>query len=127
MNLEGLDHVAISVSDMERSVQWYVEVLGLERQHTDVWDGVPQFVGKGATGIAIFPARDAGDGPDRPSRVGLRHFALRADRANFLRAQEELKARGIDFEFEDHEIAHSIYFRDPDGFALEITTYELEP
>ena len=126
MNLEGLDHVAISVSDMERSVHWYVEVLGLERQHTDVWDGVPQFVGKGATGIAIFPARDAAAGPAKPARVGLRHFALRADRANFLQAQQELRARGIDFEFEDHQIAHSIYFRDPDGFDLEITTYEVE-
>ncbi len=125
MNLEGLDHIAISVSDVERSVQWYIEVLGLERQHVEVWDDVPTFVGKGATGIAIFPARAAADGPAKPGRIGLRHFALRADRANFLRAQQELKARGIDFEFEDHEIAHSIYFRDPDGFDLEITTYEV--
>ena len=125
MNLEGLDHIAISVSDVERSVQWYIDVLGLERQHADVWDGVPQFVGKGATGIAIFPAREAPAVSDKQS-IGLRHFALRADRANFLRAQEELKERGIDFEFEDHQIAHSIYFRDPDGFDLEITTYEVE-
>ncbi len=125
MNLEGLDHIAISVNDVERSVQWYIEVLGLERQHAEVWDDVPTFVGKGATGIAIFPARDAAEGAVKSARVGLRHFALRADRANFLRAQEELKARGIDFEFEDHEIAHSIYFRDPDGFDLEITTYEV--
>ncbi|MEO5717364.1 MAG: VOC family protein [Chthoniobacterales bacterium] len=126
MNLEGLDHIAISVSDMERSVQWYVEVLGLERQHTDVWDGAPQFVGKGATGIAIFPIRESSDGGGTPPPVRVRHFALRADRANFLQAQRELKERGIHFEFEDHEIAHSIYFHDPDGFDLEITTYELE-
>ena len=124
MNLEGLDHIAISVSDVERSVQWYIEVLGLERQHADVWNDVPTFVGKGATGIAIFPAREAPVGPDK-QRIGLRHFALRANLANFLRAQKELKARGIDFEFEDHQIAHSIYFRDPDGLDLEITTYEL--
>ncbi len=39
--------------------------------------------------------------------------------------ERELKERGIDFEFEDHKIAHSIYFRDPDGFDLEITTYEI--
>jgi len=37
-------------------------------------------------------------------------------------AREE---RGIKFEFQDHEISHSIYFRDPDGHALEITTYDL--
>ena len=51
------------------------------------------------------------------------HLALRASRKNFLAAQEELKHRGIKFEFSDHEIAHSIYFRDPDGHELEITTY----
>ena len=53
------------------------------------------------------------------------HFAMRADRKNFLAAQKELKGRGIDFEFQDHEISHSIYFRDPDGHQIEITTYEL--
>jgi catechol 2,3-dioxygenase-like lactoylglutathione lyase family enzyme len=54
------------------------------------------------------------------------HLAMRANRKNFLAAQEELKRRGIKFEFQDHEIAHSIYFRDPDDHQLEITTYELE-
>jgi len=126
MNLEGLDHIAIAVSDVGRSVRWYIEVLGLERQPADVWSDGPQFVGKGTTGIAIFPARESVAGSDKLRRVGLRHFALRADRENFLGAQRELKERGIDFHFEDHQIAHSIYFRDPDGFELEITTYELE-
>jgi catechol-2,3-dioxygenase len=50
---------------------------------------------------------------------------MRANRKNFLAAQHELKQRGINFEFEDHEISHSIYFEDPDGHHLEITTYEL--
>jgi len=53
------------------------------------------------------------------------HLAFRADRKNFLAAQRELKERGIKFEFQDHEISHSIYFHDPDGHELEITTYEL--
>ena len=56
MNLEGLDHIALAVSDVEESVKWYLEVLGLERQHEGSWDGIPIFVGKGATGIAFFPA-----------------------------------------------------------------------
>ena len=44
----------------------------------------------------------------------------------FVAAQQELKKHGIKFEFQDHEIAHSIYFRDPDGHQLEITTYEVD-
>ena len=54
------------------------------------------------------------------------HLAFRADRKNFLVAQGELKKRGIKFEFQDHEIANSIYFYDPDGHQLEITTYDVE-
>ena len=53
------------------------------------------------------------------------HLAFRATRKSFLAAQEELKQRGIKFEFQDHEISHSIYFSDPDGHELEITTYDL--
>jgi catechol 2,3-dioxygenase-like lactoylglutathione lyase family enzyme len=53
------------------------------------------------------------------------HLAFRANWSEFLAAQEDLKARGIAFALSDHEVAHSIYFADPDGIRLEITTYDL--
>jgi catechol 2,3-dioxygenase-like lactoylglutathione lyase family enzyme len=126
MELEGIDHVAVGVRDIERSAKWYTEVLGFERLHDDVWNGVPTFVGKGNTGLALFPA-SSNEKSATSSHRGLRvlHLAFRANRENFLVAQRELGERGIKFEFQDHEISHSIYFRDPDGHALEITTYDL--
>ena len=124
MNLEGIDHVALAVRDVERAAQWYIEVLGFERRHQGMWDGVPVFIGKGTTALALFPARETSTSADGGGPKML-HLAMRANRKNFLAAQEELKRRDIDFEFQDHEIAHSIYFRDPDGHKLEITTYEL--
>ena len=126
VQLEGIDHVALAVRDVERSAQWYIEVLGFEHRHKDAWDGVPTFIGKGTTAIALFPLRHESRSTS-PSRGGVRmlHLAFRADRKNFLAAQRELKERGIKFEFQDHEISHSIYFHDPDGHELEITTYEL--
>jgi catechol 2,3-dioxygenase-like lactoylglutathione lyase family enzyme len=33
MELEGIDHVAVGGRDIERSAQWYIEVLGFERLH----------------------------------------------------------------------------------------------
>lgn len=126
MELQGLDHVAISVRDVERSAEWYIQVLGLERQHEGRWNGVPIFVGKGETGIALFPSSASGPNERRPEGPRMLHFALRADRENFLAAQRELEARKIPFEFEDHGVSHSIYFRDSDGHKLEITTYELQ-
>ena len=130
MELEGIDHVAMSVSDVERSAQWYVEVLGFERRYQEMWKGVPVFIGKGTTALALFPVQSDGrasSAKDASDSGGARmlHLALRANRKNFLAAQEELKRRGIKFEFQNHEISHSIYFSDPDGHELEITTYDL--
>jgi catechol 2,3-dioxygenase-like lactoylglutathione lyase family enzyme len=127
MKLQGIDHVALAVRDLERSIRWYQEVLGLERRYDDVWGAVPAFLGAGATAIALFPV--AGENPQPPPGrdvIAMRHLAFRVDRENFTRARVELERRGIAVEFEDHEISHSIYFADPDGHQLEITTYELE-
>lgn len=126
--LESLDHIAIAVRDVEASRRWYADVLGLERRHEDTWGEVPTMMAAGSTMVALFPlSAEAEDGAPAPAggRSGLRHFAFRADRANFDRARAELERRGLEVEFEDHTIAHSIYFRDPDGLALEITTYEV--
>ena len=125
IDVEGIDHLALSVRDVERAAQWYIDVLGFERRYQGMWDGVPVFIGKGATALALFPVRERSTSSG-PADIRLLHLAMRANRKNFLAAQEELKQRGIKFEFQDHEISHSIYFRDPDGHQLEITTYELE-
>ncbi len=126
MQLEGIDHVAVGVRDVERSAKWYIEILGFKRLYEEAWGGVPTFVGKGNTGIALFPAGpDAKSTPSTRRNIRILHLAFRADRENFLAAQRDLEKRGIKFEFQDHEISHSIYFRDPDGHQLEITTYEL--
>ena|ERR1043166_1174078 len=127
MNLEAIDHVALSVRDVERSAQWYVDVLGFERQHDDVWNGYPVFVGKNDAAVALFPIRKKEPSTGSASSpVRVLHFALRTTQKEFVTAQQELKQRGIDFEFQDHKISHSIYFEDPDGHEIEITTYELE-
>ena len=124
--IEALDHIALSVRDVERSAQWYADVLGFKRQHEGMWKGTPIFVGNGDAAIALFPARDeVGSMSSDRAAVRTLHFAFRTDRENFLRAQKELKRRALPFDFQNHEISHSIYFRDPDGHQIEITTYEL--
>jgi catechol 2,3-dioxygenase-like lactoylglutathione lyase family enzyme len=125
MKLEGIDHVAMGVRDIERSAKWYIDVLGFERLHEGMWNGVPTFIGNGNTGIALFPASQKPKS-SAPREIRMLHLAFRADQGNFVTAQRELQKRRIKFEFQDHEIAHSIYFRDPDGHQLEITTYQVE-
>jgi len=123
--LEGLDHIALAVRDVERSANWYVDVLGFERRYREMWSGVPVFVGLGQTALALFPAGDRPSGQPREPG-GMLHFALRANRENFLAIQDDLTSREIAFHFQDHEISHSIYFRDPDGYEVEVTTYEVD-
>jgi catechol 2,3-dioxygenase-like lactoylglutathione lyase family enzyme len=126
MQLEGIDHVALAVRNVEQSAKWYADVLGFERRYQEMWGGMPTFMAKGNTAIALFPLRNNDSTyTSRIGRIGMLHLAFRADRENFLGAQQELRKRGIKFEFQDHEISHSIYFRDPDGHELEITTYDL--
>jgi catechol 2,3-dioxygenase-like lactoylglutathione lyase family enzyme len=125
LELEQLDHVALAVSDVERSIGWYSDVLGLERRHRE-WGNTPAMMCVGTTCVALF---EIGDEPVRPppgrDTVAMRHLAFRVDRANFERAQEELAGAGIDVSFQDHGSAESMYFRDPDGHLLEVTTYDL--
>ena len=80
---------------------------------------------KDKTGLALFSLEEKpGDSAGR-CEPKILHFAFRTDRENFAAAQGELTQRGITFEWEDHSISHSIYFRDQDGHKIEITTYKL--
>ena len=124
--VEGIDHVALAVSDVRRSAQWYQDVLGLERFYEHAWGDMPAVVGKGGTSVALFPVQGSAPG-GRPGRdvLAMRHLAFRVDSVNFARARAALAERGIAVQYQDHGIAHSIYFHDPDGHELEITTYDL--
>ena len=125
--IRHIDHVALTVSDVERSVAWYQEVLGLERRYQEAWGSCPAVMCAAETSVALFPSA-AGPplpSPDPRATLAMRHLAFRVDRENFARARQALGKRGIQFRFEDHEISHSIYFHDPDGYVIEITTYDL--
>jgi len=125
--LQQLDHIALAVADPQKSAVWYHEVLGLERRHQAVWGDHPIMMAAGNTMIALFPAATGAAASQPEAGIGLRHFAFRADWKNFNQAKAELARRGIAFHEEDHQISRSIYFHDPDGFQIEITTYDLPP
>lgn len=123
VNLEQIDHIALRCASPQVTKDWYVNTLGFVHVFPDQWSGRPIFLRLGTTFIALFPRKEQAASP---AEVHVSHFAFRAATyADFRQAQADLKAKGIPFEFADHEISHSIYFYDPDGFALEITTYDV--
>jgi catechol 2,3-dioxygenase-like lactoylglutathione lyase family enzyme len=124
MQLEQIDHVALRCASPDATKAWYVSTLGFEHVFPGQGSGVPIILRLGSTFLTLFPQKPN----EQPSANGQAwHLALRAATyAHFQSAQNELQARGVSFQFEDHQISHSIYFFDPDGFLLEITTYDLK-
>ena len=125
-NIECLDHVALLVKDLELSVEWYTRVLGLKRHHEDAWD-IPVVLCAGTTGVALFPAnpKEQKLSPEPRQAITMQHFAFRVRRVDFEEAQRDFQRRQIKYEFQDHGIAHSIYIYDPDGYEVELTTYDV--
>jgi catechol 2,3-dioxygenase-like lactoylglutathione lyase family enzyme len=125
-NNQGLDHVAIAVTDLERSRRFYEEVLGLERVYEE-WD-VPIVLTANGSGLALFD-RDLhpSSAPEdvEPPALRILHIAFRLDRSGFDDARDALAERGIETRFSDHGISHSLYFDDPDSHQIELTTYEV--
>ena len=136
--LEGIDHVEVFVRDLDTSVRWYADVLGLKE--CSRWDPHPVMIGTGGTMLALFRQKqeprasaradshpDAAAAPtdaELPITVGWHRVAWRTNQAGFEAAQQHLKACGVEFHGPiDHEKAWSIYFCDPDGNPLEITYY----
>jgi catechol 2,3-dioxygenase-like lactoylglutathione lyase family enzyme len=126
MQLEHIDHVAITVSDLARSIAWYTRVLGLEHRPVAEWGDYPQMVCAGETCIALFPAEsEQPAAPPGADTLSMRHVAFRMDRASFDSAPGVLRGEGLEPRFADHGTSHSLYIEDPDGHVIELTTYEV--
>lgn len=122
--LRRLDHVSLNVRNREESIAWYRDVLGLEQRNAARQHDWPVFMGAFGSCIALFQAGT--ESPERAAEsTGLRHVAFELESAGLERAREHLRARGVDFRFEDHGNAHSVYVRDPDGNVVELTSYDL--
>lgn len=135
--LDGVDHTARPTWKLRETVEFYRDVLGLPLVHTISargWGppGHPDFLhfffeaGKGAT-IAFFYYI----GTDRPEKYlpEDHHFYAATHTAWSVPTEEELQrwkttleARGVVVSpYTRHEILESIYFRDPNGYPIEVT------
>ncbi|MBI4352648.1 MAG: VOC family protein [Candidatus Omnitrophica bacterium] len=125
----GIDHAAINVGDLEKSLEFYTRVLGLkvsgrERQKP----GAEYFLDCGSSLIGLIQGAE-GEGRHLLQDKGLggNHVAFRVNAGDFDGTVDELKKRGIPILYsKKRERSWSVYFLDPDGNKLEITAWPLE-
>jgi len=122
----SLGHVNIFVRDVERSRQWYADVLGL---HTYGYrPGRAAFMAadpEQSHEIALVQVGDGAPGPQK-GQVGLNHMAwMMSSLEDLKEIYQRLEDKGVPIErVGDHGISIGIYFRDPDGNGVEVS-YEL--
>ena len=129
--IKGLHHNAYRCRDSEQTRQFYEDFLGLPLAHafeisatktarkTRVLHSFYE-LGDGSF-LAFFEA------PDRPFEFKAQHdfdlhIALEVDHDTLHHMLERGRREGIETRgVVDHDFIHSIYFRDPNGYVIELT------
>ena len=128
--IAGIDHVAITATDLEASCRFYIELLEGELLFDHVVDGVPLVRGIRAGG-AMLSIHQAGNGIPLVARhptIGATDVCFRWT-GTIDDAVAHLGCHGVPIEegpvnrfANDGTPAQSVYFRDPDGNLLELLT-----
>jgi catechol 2,3-dioxygenase-like lactoylglutathione lyase family enzyme len=137
MLCKKLHHAAFRCRDARETVIFYTEVLGLKFSHAMGEDHVPStgkysphihilFEMEDGSNIAFFECpRDPGNVKDMESPDWIQHFAFEvADMDVLLSAKADMEKNGVKVigPTNHDDFISSIYFFDPSGHRLELTT-----
>jgi catechol 2,3-dioxygenase-like lactoylglutathione lyase family enzyme len=144
MSNKGFSHIGLSTLDLDRTRDFYENVLGFKAVRCDVikiaeggrirhvfFDtGRDQLIAfMEARGVPGVPSQyDAGINRGLGVPNAFYHFAFEAGSEAALAAKrKELISKGVDVtEVVDHDWAKSIYFKDPNGLQLEYCCFTRE-
>ncbi|VGO21758.1 VOC family protein [Pontiella sulfatireligans] len=128
--IKGICHFGLSVSDLDESVRFYSEVLGLAMSERREKDAFFQIGTDDVLALIQYPDGAARfDAEMRPQHWGkaFTHFGFAADSAKTVfEFQEHLKAQGVKIVKEAYERwdGASLYFLDPNGYTLEYIYFD---
>lgn len=115
-----LGHVHLEVRDLERSIAFYREVIGLEESER-LGETFAFLTSSNDHHTLALQAIGEGAGPAAPGAVGLYHVAFELPSAEALEAAlRRLDRRRVPWSAVDHGISWAVYFDDPDGIGLEL-------
>jgi catechol 2,3-dioxygenase len=123
MKVQELGHAVLYVRDLEASVRFYGDILGLPAIG-EAWPGTRAFSG-GRTHHELLLIEVGPDAAPLPAgrRVGLYHlgFKIGTTDAELRDAVADLQAAGVTIAgASDHTVTHSLYVLDPDGNEIEL-------
>jgi catechol-2,3-dioxygenase len=127
MPINRLNHAVLYVRDIERSLEFYRDILGFKPLNMlpEGFRGAAFLQAPGSTNdhdLGLFAIGDAA-GPSGAGRstVGLYHLAWEVDTLSDLAdLADKLSAAGFLAGASDHSTTKSLYAKDPDGIELEI-------
>ncbi len=137
INIEGLNHAAYRCSNSEDTRQFYEDFLGLPL--VDALAIGTTATGRKANVLHTFFAMADGsciaffEAPDEPFEFKTQqdfdlHIALTVDQETLHTMFEKGKAEGIETRgISDHGFMESIYFRDPNGYVVELAAPTDQP
>jgi catechol 2,3-dioxygenase-like lactoylglutathione lyase family enzyme len=144
----GISHIGITVKNLEKSVEFYQDCLGLKLQSrpSDICDDEEEAIGVGVKGASTrFCTFDIGNGqllelveyvtppsdikkPMPLNNLGQHHLSLKVDKIHEW--VEYLSAKGVEFLYRPLLINEGVYdgiwwvyLRDPDGIIIELMEY----
>ena len=117
-----IGHVHLKVSDLNRAVRFYRDVLGFAL--TTTYGDQAAFMSAGGyhhhIGLNVWQSR--GGSPPPPGHTGLFHFAIRfPTRADLAAALARLVEQDHPLQgASDHGVSEALYLADPDGNGIEL-------
>ena len=129
IKIHGIDHVAVNVRDIDKSVAFYTKVIGLkitEREPSK--PGIEYFLDCGPSLLGVIQAKSLNDShPFAHEGVGANHFSFRVHADDFEGMIKRLEENSVTIEYaKKREKSWSLYFYDIDGNKLEVTAWPLE-
>ncbi len=129
MPIRAIDHVAITVADIDRSIEFYRRALAAEVLFEDLFRAgrIPVLILQlGASRLSVHPAKAPAEPHAQRPTPGSVDLCFRWEgpldeaRAQLERAGVALELGPVPRPAADGRAGHSLYFRDPDGNLLEL-------
>ena len=123
----GVDHLALICADLEATIRFYIEVLGMRltqivENRDDPTSTHIFFDMGGGNQLAFFDFPEKGPAPTVRGVGSMHHIALKARPEQFRAIVAGLDQRGISYSLHGSRESGSVYVHDPDNILVEITT-----